>query len=226
MPYKHVRAFREMKNQFNRIPNVDLTEHIKLGKIGFFNSRRAEFDWRTSLKSLRIKTDPTPKSDFPPVIDELYTTEGAVSCEFGTEENKIGYVNFKFNYAYSLAAQANDMTSQGFEIDELENDILDFIRAGKNWERNWVVVTQVFTSPSFSLLIASGNKSEVKICTKVPVEVTGFNIADPKLNLVVTKAKWMSFSTLAKRNVTPFFKLHKLKGDWRNKKLNLEPYGT
>lgn len=225
MPFKNVQAFREMKNQFDRIPNIDLTQHIKLGKIGFFDSHRAEFDWRTSLGTLKIKTAPTPKSDFPPVVDILYTTAGAVSCEFGIEEEKIGSVNFKFSRAYSLAAQADGMTSQGFEIDELENDILNHIKAGKKWERKWVVVTQVFKSPSFSLLIGSGKKSEVKICTKVPVETSGFNIADPKLRLVIAKAKWMAYSTLAKQNVTPFFKLHKLKGDWKNKKLNLEPYG-
>lgn len=225
MPYRRAQAFREMKKQFDRIPNVELAERIRLGKIGFFDSRRAKFNWRTSLKTLKIKTEPVPMSDFPPVIDELYTTEGAVSYEFGLDEKNIGSVNFKFSKAYSLAAQSIAMVSQGFEIDKLEEDILDYIRAGKEWQRKWVVVTQVFTSPSFSLLIASGKKSEVKIGTKVPVEASGFNIADPKLNLVVTKAKWMAYRTLAKQNVTPFFKLHKLKGDWNNKKLNLEPYG-
>ena len=56
MPYRRAQAFREMKKQFDRIPNVELAERIRLGKIGFFDSRRAKFNWRTSLKTLKIKT--------------------------------------------------------------------------------------------------------------------------------------------------------------------------
>ncbi len=223
MPLRRVQAFREMKKQFDRIPNVELTERIELGRIGFFDSRHIRFDWVTSLESLNINAEPIKKSDFPPVVNILYTTEGAVSYEFGLDAKNIGFANFKFSKAYSLAAQANDMTSRGYEIKKLEKDILDYIKAEKEWERKWVVVTQVFTSPSFSLLIASSKKSEAKICTKIPVEGPGFNIADPKLDLVITSAKWMAYRELAQQNITPFFRLHKLKGDWDN--LKLKPYG-
>ena len=225
MPFKHVRAFREMKKQFSRIPNIDFTQQIKLGQIGSFDSQSVKFDWITSLKSLKIETEPVPMSDFPPVVNMLYTTQGAVSYKFGLDEEKIGSVNFKFNKDYSLVAQSVDMTSQGFEIGQLENDILDYIRAEKRWDHKWVIVTQVFTSTSFSLLIASSRNSEATICTQIPIKASGFNIANPNLNLVVTSAKWMAYSELAKQNVTPFFRLHKLRGDWNNKELSLKPYG-
>jgi hypothetical protein len=227
MPYSRELAFRKMRNEFGRFPNIELVEQVELGQIGIFNSRRTVFDWRTSLKSLGIDPIFQPRSDLPPIMNEVYTSDDAVDYEFGINGNNFGKATFKFDKSYSLATQSTDMTSYGFEIDQLQDSILDAIKKNKikKWEKNWVVVTQVFTSASFSLLISSGWKSEAEISTQVPVTTMGFNIADPSLELTCTRSKRMAYRSLGRQNVTPFFRLHKLKGDWDSLDLRLEPYG-
>lgn len=227
MPYRRELAFRKMRNELDRFPNIELVEQIQLGQIGIFNSRRAVFDWRTSLGSLGINDGPQQQSDLPPITNEVYTSDDAVDYEFEINESNFGKATFKFDKSYSLATQSTDMFSYGYEIDQLQSSILGAIREGGTevWERNWVVVTQVLTSASFSLLIASGWKSEAEISTRVPVTTMGFNIADPSLELTCTRSKRMAYRSLGRQNVTPFFRLHKLKGDWNSLNLRLEPYG-
>jgi hypothetical protein len=226
MPYSRELAFRKMRSEFDRFPNIELVEKIELGQIGFFNSRRAVFNWRTSLKTLGINFTPKSMGDLPPIINEVYTSDDAVDYEFSLDANNFGKATFKFDKSYSLATQSIDLTSKGYEIDKLQNDILRAIQGGTKWEQDWVLVTQVFTSPSFSLLIASGRTSEADITTQVPISATGFNIADPSLNLTLTRSKRMAYRSLGRQDVTPFFRVHKFKGDWSNlRSLRLEPYG-
>lgn len=227
MSYSRAVAFQRMHDEFDRFPNIELVEQVKLGQIGFFNSRRKSFNWRTSLENLGIHPILEPTSNRAPIVDEIYTGDDAVDYQFSLNENNLGKANFKFRRRYSLATQAFDMTSHSFEIDPLQKSIIDAIREGeiKKWERDWVIVTQIFTSSSFSLLIAGGWNSEAEISTQVPISTIGFNIADPSLNLTLTRSKRIAYRALGKQNVTPFFRVHKFKGDWNSLEIRLEPYG-
>jgi len=226
MPSRRVQALRKLRKEFDRFPNLDLAAQIELGRIGYFDSRKLVFDWRTQLSSISIKTKPIAIKEKPSYIDEIYTSDDAVDYEFTFDEKKLGKALFSFSKSYSLAIQAIDMTTEWYEIEELENDILNGIAAGKvKWDEDWIVVTQVFRAPSFSMLVASGKKSEVEISTSIPVQKTAFNIADPKLGLLVTRSKRMAYHIVARQNVTPFFRIHQFKGSWKETRLQLKPYG-
>jgi len=218
-------AFRIMKKEFDRFPNLELAETIELGQIGFYDSRKALFDWRTNLSSLGITISPKKNIDLPPIIDEVYTSEDSVKYEFSLEEGNLGKVFFSFSKKNSIVTQANEMRAQGYEISKLENLLLEYRKNGGKWDEDWIVVTQTFNSPSFSLLISSGKNSHVEISTQVPIAKNVFNIADPKLDLAITKSHKLAFSSLAKQNVTPFFRVHKFSSTNSKSKTHLFPYG-
>lgn len=218
-----IKAFRELKKEFERFPNSELAESIELGRIGYYDNRKARFQWRTTLGNLNINTTPKVFKDSFPCVDEIYTTGNAVNCTFSLGVNQYGNADFKFSKSYSIATQATGMTISGYDIVELERDILEAIEQNNlEWDEKWVVVTQIFQAPSYSLLISGNGNSEASLSTSIPISTTGFNIADSALGIVVARLNKMAYQSVAKTNVTPFFKIHKLKG-WS--KLRLEPYG-
>ena len=226
MPYRRELAFRKLKREFDRFPNMDFVEPMNLGQIGIYNGRRANFNWRTNLSRFDISISPQRFNDLPPIIDEIYTSDDAVNYEFKVDDQKLGVASFSFSKSYSLASQAIDLITEGYEIRELEQLLLDKIRSREiEWEREWSIVTQVFKAASFSLLIASGKDGVAEIKTQKELASQFFNIADPNLDLVLTKSKKLAYRIIGKQNIIPFFRIHKFKGDWTKLNLKLEPYG-
>jgi len=226
MPRKRDQAFRKLRRELNRIPNMDLVEPIELGQIAFFDSRKLTFDWRTKLSNLGIFTKKKEITEELPTINELYTSHGAVNFKFSLDETNLGKAIFSFSKEYSLATQAMGMTTIGFEIRKLERDILAAIKSGKViWDKKWVIVTQIYRSPSFTLLVASSRKSAAEILTSIAIEGKVFNIADSKLGVNISTSNRMAYQIVGKKNVIPFFKIYQFKGSWKEMKIHLKPYG-
>ncbi len=226
MPRKRDQAFRKLRKVVNRIPNMDLVEPIELGQIAFFDSRKLTFEWITKLSNLGIFTKQKKITEELPIVDELYTSKGEVNFEFSLEEKNLGKAKFSFSKEYSLATQAMGMTTIGYEIKELESDILAAIESKKDiWDRKWVIVTQIYRSPSFTLLVASSNKSKATISTSIAIQGKVFNIADSKLGVNISNSNRMAYQIVGRKNVIPFFKIYQFKGSWKEMKIKLKPYG-
>lgn len=225
-------AFRTMRKAFERFPNIDLEEPVELGRVGFYDGRRCQFEWRTNLKTLGISPKVKKKMGVPPVVDRVYTTGESTCCKFSIEGSGVGAANFSFPRSNNLAAQAPDMTSSAYDIYDLETKIKIAIDKGLIWDKNWVVVTHVYPADAYSILYSRSNKSEATIATAVPVKNEVFNIADPTLNISASYIFGEVMNSLAKKNVTPLFRIHKLKG-WGPKStsevdvqsVTFEPYG-
>ena len=225
-------AFRTLKKEFERFPNLELEEPAELGQVGFYDGRRCKFEWRTNLKALGINPKVVKKTAIPPLVDKVYTTGESTCCQFSLEGNGVGAANFSFPRSNKLATQALDMTSSGYDIYDLETKIKEAINSGLIWDKNWVVITQVYPAQAYSLLYARSNRSEATVSTAVPVTSAVFNIADPDLKVSASYIYGEVMNTVAKQKVTPFFRIHKLKG-WGPRStsevgaqsLTLEPYG-
>lgn len=218
-------VFKELRKEFDRFPNLELAQSIELGKIGFYDNRKTRFQWRTNLERLGINTQPKTFTSPIPCIDEIYTTFDAVECNFSLGVNSLGNAEFEFSKNYSIATQANDMSVFGYEIQELESDILQAINTNNlDWDKKWVVVTQIFNAPCFSLLVSGSRGSKASLSTSVPIKTAGFNIADSNLGIVTNGSRKMAYQSVAKTNVTPFFRIYKLKNQWQDN-WELRPYG-
>lgn len=218
-------AFRKIKKELDRFPNIDIVEPLSLGEIGFYNSREAKFDWRLNIKKLNISISPKQYDKQIPIADELYTSSNAVNFEFVLDEQNLGCAKFNFSKSYSLVTQAIDLTKERYEVFELEQLLLEKIKSNMiNWNPKWVIITELYKSPSFSLIVSKSKEGYAEIKTNKKLNQSSFNIADPSLELTLSKSKKIAYQIIGKQNVTPFFNLHKFKGDWKTFDLKLVPY--
>jgi hypothetical protein len=226
MPSKHEKAFRKLRREIRRIPNLELAEDIYTGKIGFFDSRRVTFDWRTDLNSLNIHINPRKTDEAFPVVQEMYTSGNEVDVEFLLEENNLGSASFKFSSEFAVTTQAYDLIIKSYNINEMENLLIQKIKRNEiKWDPKWIVVTKIYQCSSYTLLINSSKNSEAKISTGIPIDAPGFNIADPKLDLRIVLSRKMAYQVVGNERVTPFFMMHQLKYSKRDDSYSLVPYG-
>jgi hypothetical protein len=226
MPTRKEKALRKLRKEFNRFPNLDIAEPIELGQIGYIDSKKLTFEWRTRLSNLNIAAEQKNFIEELPIVDELYTSDAAVDFKFTLDAKNIGKAYFSFSKGYAIATQVVGMSTIGYEIDDLERSILDAIEKKKiEWDKKWVIVTQIFSSPSYTLLIASSGQSAAEISTSIPIEAETFNIADAQLGLKISQSTKMAYHIVGKENVIPFFKIYQLKGSWKDMMLKLMPYG-
>jgi len=226
MASKQEKAFRKLRREFGRIPNRELAERIYLGKIGLFDSRHATFDWRTNLESFGLNVKPVIDTGDLPIVNELYSSDSDISLDFSLTENKYGSVTVQFQNEYSIVTQAYELNTENYEIQALEEELNHkIINQGFHWDLNWIIVTQIYTCSSYTLLINSARDSKITINTGVPIAMTSFNIADPHLNLGIKSYRNMAYNCIGNKNVVPFFVMHQLKKVAGSNRYQLKRFG-
>lgn len=220
--------FRTLRDEFDRFPNTDFDTSVELGQVGVYNGKRCTFEWRTDLKTLGVQAAAYEGGATPPIIDSAYCSAAGAKSNFAVDASNLGVASFAIPKNRSLVTQALSMKSQRYDIGKLEFALQQAVDAGLNWNRDWVIVTQVFPAEAFTLLFSRSSGCEAEIRTGVPIEAPSFHIADPRLNLGFTRTRGALWSLLAKSNVTPFFRVHKLKR-WQKidgrTKFSVQPYG-
>jgi len=220
-----IQTFRKIRKELDRYPNIGVVEPLSLGDIGFYNGRKAKFDWHSNMKNFKLSISPQKFNDPIHTADELYTSSNAVNYEFVLDEQNLGTAQFNLNKSYSLVSQAVDLTTERYEISELEKLLLEKIRSKEiKWNPKWVIITQVYKSPSFSLIVSGGKDGYAAIKTNTKLNQRFFNIADSSLNLTLSKSKQIAYNIIGKQNITPFFRIHKLKKNWKTNDLKLVSY--
>jgi hypothetical protein len=220
--------FRKLRDEFDRFPNTDFDDSIVLGQVGIYSGKRCTFEWRTDLATLGVSAPAYTGSATPPIVDSAYSSSQGSTSSFSVDATSLGMASFAMPKAQSLATQALAMKSERYDIGKLEIAMQNAVNAGLNWNRDWVIVTQVFPADAFTLLYSRSAGCEVDIKTGVPIQSPVFNIADAKLQLAISRTKGAVWSVLAKTKVTPFFRVHKLKR-WQQvngqTKFSIEAYG-
>jgi len=225
MPNYRKQAFRRIKKELDRFPNTNILNPLSLGDIGFYNSREAKFYWRRNIKELQVPISPKQYDEQIPTANELYTSSNAVNFEFVLDEHNIGYAKFNFSKSYSLVSQAIGLTTERYEVFELEQLLLEKIKSKIiNWNPKWIIITQLYKSPSFSLIISKSKEGYAEIKTNEKLNQSFFNIADPSLKLTLSKSKKIAYQIIGEKNITPFFNVHRFKGNWKTFDLKLVPY--
>lgn len=204
--------FKTLRIAFDRFPNEDLGHAIQLGAIGRYISRKNRFVWITSLTNLGVTPIILGTVATPPIENNIYTTGQSTNCEFTLDGNGTGLANIEFQQSHTLASQAIAMSSVSCDIYDLEPKIKNAIRGGIEWDKEWIVVTQIFPAESYTLIYSSSKNSKASVSTGIPIGNRAFNIADPTLNLSISHISGEVSNVLAEQNVTPFFRFHKLKG--------------
>ena len=213
---------RETRDELGRYPNWPIQRPIQLGSVGIYDGRLAEFDWVTSLATLGITVPPTRSQS---LIDEMYTTLGAVNVKFeaATAGNKAG---FNFAKAMAVATQGYKTAYAFYELGPLQQAIVSAIVGEKvEWNLDWVVVTELWKSDAFTTLISGAKGSSAEISTTQPVPSGVFNVADINVGVKLSRSDAMGYHGVAEKAVSPFFQIHRLIHDRKNNRYYLKRYG-
>jgi hypothetical protein len=210
------RAIREVRDQMDRFLNFPINQKISLGDYGTYDGKRCRFEWLSNLSDLGIQAE---SAGFQHEISESYATAGVVDIQ--GQLNITGgnpCVDINFRKASAIAFRGFNIGFDQLQLMHLGKSLNDEIKSGLEWNRDWVIVTQLWKSDGFTHLVSGGKKSSVQIEASSPSVPDLFNYADPSLGLNVSTQQSMSYCAVGVSDVRPYFAIHKLRefqpGQW------------
>lgn len=215
---------RTTRDELGRYPTWPIQQPIALGNIGFYNGRQAEFSWVTSLSALGITIAPSPSQS---LIDEMYTTMGAVNLKFEAAASGSHHqAGFTFSKPLAVATQGYKTSYAVLPLGPLEQAVVTAIRSRKaSWNMDWVIVTELWQAEAFTTLISGAKESSAHIATNGAVPGGVFNIADITVGVKLAKSEAMGYNGVAEKGVNPFFQIHRLVHEKKNDRYYLKRYG-
>lgn len=203
------RLFAEIRDGLGWFPNWPLQQDLALGMIGYYDGWSKNFEWRTSLAELGIDIQYEVAHG---ILDEMYATKAAVSTKFELDAiSKRPIASFDFSKKHSVVAQCHDSNYSSLRINQLQRILIDRVTAGEiDWDKNWVILTELFRAKGYSILISGRKNSGSSLSLGVLQDNPVFNIADPTLNIEVNHSKSMAYQAVCNENTSPYFYIHKL----------------
>jgi hypothetical protein len=201
---------KETRQQLNRFPNPNLEMNLELGAIGNYYSRNNNWVWINNLANIGVAVHSPPNNS---AVSESYFTEGAVDINFNVSDGR-NTVGFKFNKNHSLVLKSHNQTLCYALIDELEAELNHAIRNGLKWNKDWLVITDVWHAEGYTLLMSGskGSTTEIKSANGLATKAE-FNYANADLLLESGNSSGMAYQVIAQTSVTPYFNVCRLVGD-------------
>jgi len=211
-----IRAIREVRDQLDRFLNFPLNQKISLGDYGTYDGKNCRFEWLGNVAEFGVQ----PKSvGMQHEIAETYATSGKVDIQ-----GKLNFagdrpcVDVSFKRASALAFRGCKIGFDQVQLVNAGKALTKAIEDGLEWNRDWVVITQLWQADGFTHLVSGSNGSCVQIEARANSAPELFNYADPSLGLEVTSEKSMSYCAVGLSDVLPYFAIHKLRqspnGQW------------
>jgi hypothetical protein len=110
------------------------------------------------------------------------------------------------------------------DLSSIESEILSKHDSGE-WKEDMVVVTEVITAYSATILISQASKAQIDLLARGSVGVTQIDLADVRARFQVLKESNLAIKFIAERHLTPLFKASGLsKSFWTGKRrLGMRP---
>lgn len=204
-----IRAIREVRDELDRFLNFPVNQNISLGDYGTYDGKHCRFEWHGNLKDVGIKLHSAGQQQ---EIAETYATAGAVDIQGHLALN--GYnprVTINFRKTSALAFRGYKIGFDQVQLVNLTKQLSEAIRGGLRWERDWVIITQLWKADGFTQLVSGGSKAGVEIEATSGATSPIFNYADPSLGLSVLAQNSMSYCAVGESNLQPYFCIHKLR---------------
>lgn len=212
------RYTRELRDNLNYtatwLPNVSLS----LGDIGVLS--RHQFTHRTNLKNLNI---PFTESVLGTGATYSYASSGTVTRHMklagqaplpGSALTELDAgITLTFGKQHALVFLATDCRIKSIaDQDPLKKAILDAYGANQ-WERNYVVVTELVVARSTSVIISEGSEGQYELKAKAGLVPT-FEAMNVAGSFSLVHDSQISFNFLAKSSLTPLFRCLGLRLNW------------
>ncbi len=208
---------KDLKKQFGYLATWLPGTPISLGDIGVF--KRNKFTKISNLSDIgitfEIEKDIT-KSDIE------YSSKGGVSVTTkasgvaASQGSILGEVDagitVEFSKENAILFKANGTTSPSIKDQiKLGDEIIKLFKSGQ-WNKNWVVVTELVNAESATILISNSSSGKIELKAKSGIKTANLDIADADLAFELKFFKDLSTRIIAQESLTPLFKISKLKG--------------
>lgn len=183
-----------------------------LGTIGVIDDDGV-FDPISDLESMGIPFEVEQRPgksniDYSSAGNVTLNTKSAGKLLPGSKLTKadVGFV-LDMGRKHSILFQANEVTT---------TRIKDKVRLGKGiarlykdeiWKKEWVVITELKTAASTTIVISSSRNSHVELKVTASAKPAKLDIADASLGLDIVSEKGVSFKAIAEGGLTPLFKV-------------------
>ncbi len=207
---------REMYRQFGYLATWNPGTPMELGDIGIMKQKQFTKIGNVSDLgiSFEIEEDHTP-------IDLEFSSEGAVSISTklsgtptftgSTLSDIDAGIHVTFSKENAILFKANDTRTPAIKNQiKLGKEIIELFKAGK-WDKNWVVITELVTADSATILISSSKEASIDVKVSGEIGMNELDIAEAELELEVKFSKDLSTKFIAKTGLTPLFKVSKIK---------------
>jgi len=98
-------------------------------------------------------------------------------------------------------------------LDAIGKQIIQLHQNNK-WEKEWVVITELVTADSSTIIIGNSNESRIELKANAIVGGKQLEITDINAKLSITSHKDIAIKLIANSTLTPLFKMMGLKGTW------------
>lgn len=216
MPNVHQQYTNEMYQKFGYLATWTPNVILKLGDVGVLRDRI--FELETTLSELGIPFN--VRSDSSPA-DYEYISSSAVSIKLKAageipstgsllSQTDAG-ISISFEEADSIVFQAlgSEVTSI-LGQDKLGGEILSRYEKG-DWPKDYVVITNLITSKSATVLISSGRGGQIEFAVNSAVGLSELKIADANVDFRVVNSSKIGTKILASEGLTPLFKASGIK---------------
>ncbi len=207
---------RELKKQFGFYPTWLPGTPLKLGAIGVIKAGRINVIG--NITDLGVEFDVL--NDYDP-IDLEYNHEGSATLSFkaaGSPAPTNSFLNdahagisVSFSKEKSFYFKANGTTSPMIKNQiELNKNILELYKNGQ-WDKNWVIVTEVINCTGCTILISTNASAQIDINAKADIGLDNLDIANAELGLKPAFNRGLSTNIIANSSITPLFRASKIK---------------
>jgi hypothetical protein len=209
---------RELKDNLNYtatwLPNVKLS----LGDVGLLSNY--EFIYRTNLKNLGVpfkEGSPGGSATYSFISSEAVTRNlkvaGNAQLPGSVLTEADAGITFSFGKKHAIVFLATDCTIRSISDQEpLKKLILNAYSAGQ-WDREYVVVTELVAAGSTSVIISEGSEGRYELKAKAGLTPT-FEAMNVEGNFSLAHDSQIGFNCLAKSGMTPLFRCLGLRIGW------------
>ena len=204
---------RELNHKFNLLATWMPNRSLSLGDYGYL--KNSEFQYQGNLKDLGVElTDirtGTP-SDLSMTSGKSVTISHKIAGSGSVPGSSLGATDVgltvQFEKKKGVAFRANG--AQSHSLTNLPA-ILDQLLKHPDWNRDWVVITEVISAESATVLISEEGGTTVDLKAATDVGDKNLNIANAELGFQVNVQGNLGFEMVSQGATTPLFRANQVR---------------
>jgi hypothetical protein len=209
---------KEMFQKFGYLATWTPGVQLQLGDIGIVD--KWQFTRLTNLADLDPAIGFQVRDDTSKEVQK-HASSGSTSVTFKAagKAPQVGSVlsqaeagfTVEFKRSFSTVYEAVGCVTPSIKDQAtLGQEILNRYRKGK-WNKEWVVITELVTADSATVLISQNSNSKIELSASGAVAAGSISLADASAGLQVAFARDMATSIICQSGLTPLFKARGVK---------------